>query len=243
MEIGFSQPIELPWLEQTAFLVASGRGPDQVRASLNDFLASKIPVPNESAHGSRYKRISILMRTWVLLKPKSHAFHHQALALIRALPSSEHLPLHYGMTITAYPFFAAVSENIGRLLTLQESFTIEHIQRRMRETLGQRDTVKYATTRVVRSLVDWKCLLQTKRSSYHATKPYSVSEPHLCVWLYEAVLRGKGASTMNADTLSGSKSLYPFNPPPLKHHPSRDSRLRITRSGPDGEVVELQSAK
>jgi hypothetical protein len=102
------------------------------------------------------------------------------------------------------------------------------------------ESAKYATTRVVRSLVDWKCLAQTRRSSYHAVKQYTVDEPGLSLWLYEAVLRGTGLPAMIADRLSGSKSLFPFKLLPLKHLARGDSRLKVAGSGPDGEVVELE---
>lgn len=238
MEIGFSQPIELPWLEHTAFLTASGRNPDQIRVSLDELLSGKIAANSQSKRSSRSKRITILMRIWLGHASPHEGFRQDGLALIQKIPANLHLPLHYGMTLVAFPFFTAVAENIGRLLTIQDAFTIEQLQRRMRETLGQRDTVKFATTRVVRSLVDWRCLDQTKRSSYQGIKPHTVDHPEICLWLYEAVLLGKGQTTMSADSLTGNKALFPFKLLPLKHLTSGDSRLTVARHGMDGEIVE-----
>lgn len=240
MEIGFSQPIELPWLEHAAFLVASRRNREQVRTSLNDLLSGKIATESHSKRSSRSKRISILMQIWVVPPPHAQTFRDGGLSLIRRLPSIEHLPLHYGMTITAYPFFATVSETIGRLLRLQGEFTIQQLQRRVCEALGQRDTVKYAVSRVVRSLVDWGCLKQQKTSGCYTTETiFPIQDPELICWLLEAVLLSRNQKSMPLDQVESSPVLFPFAPVSIREalrHPS--NRLSIIRHGLDSELIE-----
>ena len=239
IEIGFSQPIELPWLEHTAFLVASGRDPEQIRSSLDDLLIHKIAIASHASRNSRSKRVSILLRTWVLLPPSLQAFREAALELIRHLPSSQHLPLHYGMTLVAYPFFASVAENIGRLLRLQEDLTISQLQRRVSEALGQRDTVKEATRRVVRSLVDWGCLQQEQKSgTYAARAPLRIQEPELTSWLLEALLIARKQTSLPIDQIESSPVLFPFALPPIRDAVSHlNKRLTLTRHGLDQEIL------
>jgi hypothetical protein len=144
------------------------------------------------------------------------------------------------MTITAYPFFSAVAESIGRLLKLQEAFTIQQLQRRVCEALGQRDTVKYAVTRVVRSLVDWGCLKQqTKTGTYATGTVLRIQDPDLITWLLEALLISRNQRSMPLDQIESHPAIFPFNLGAIRDAIRRpNKRLSITHHGLDVELVE-----
>ena len=69
--------------------------------------------------------------------------------------------VHWCMCMAVYPFFGTVAEATGRLLHLQGTAAAAQVQRRVREQLGERETVSRAARRILRALVDWGVLVET----------------------------------------------------------------------------------
>jgi len=63
--------------------------------------------------------------------------------------------------MAVYPFWASVATQVGRLLKLQGSVAAAHVQRRMRESYGERETVSRRVRFVLRSYVAWRVLRET----------------------------------------------------------------------------------
>ena len=71
--------------------------------------------------------------------------------------------------MAVYPFWSGVATQVGRLLRLQGSAAAAHVQRRVREQYGERETVSRAARRVLRSYLDWGVLQETgKKGIYSA---------------------------------------------------------------------------
>jgi hypothetical protein len=160
MPIGFSQQIRLDWLERTAEGVLAGRKRAQIQAALQDHLRERLSVGGGAERGNREKAITILLKVWVSVPEGLVPLRDDALEHLRRLPGDGHLPLHWGMTTAAYRFFGAVAETAGRLLRLQDAVAAAQVQRRLREQLGERETVARAARRVLRCLVDWGVLAE-----------------------------------------------------------------------------------
>ena len=60
-------------------------------------------------------------------------FRDDGLAHLNRLPLTDHLAVHWGMTIAVYPFVGVVAETVGRLLRLQGSCAAGQVQRLVRE--------------------------------------------------------------------------------------------------------------
>src|SRR5260370_31581777 len=114
------------------------------------------------------------------------------------------------MLIETYPFFSTVSEHIGRLLRLQDQCSMDQLKRRSREDLGQRDTVSYAVTRVVRTLVDWGLLTKSqKKGAYSPGQPILVSSLPMLELLAEASLIASRKEANLAQNILVSPLLFP----------------------------------
>lgn len=74
MQIGFSQRIQLDWLEHTAALVLAGQTREQIDAALQGFLSDKLSVGGTAERGNREKAITILLRIWVSVPPHLKPF-------------------------------------------------------------------------------------------------------------------------------------------------------------------------
>lgn len=197
IQIGFSQRIQLEWLEQTAQLFLSGNTKKQIETTLQDILKDRLSIGGNAKRGTREKAITILMKTWVTVPKYLEYFRNDALELLKRLPKNSRLPIHWGMSMSVYPFFGVVAETVGRLFRLQSTAMASQIQRRIREELGERETVARAARRILRSFVDWGVLQDTdKKGIYRAAPRQLAKDKRLISWLIEAALVSNGSNSL-----------------------------------------------
>lgn len=241
-QIGFSQRIRLEWLEHTAGLALAGCTRAQVEAALQNLLRDRLSVGGSAERGNREKAITILLRTWVSVPDRLRPLRDDGLDLLSRLPAPDHLPVHWGMVLAAYPFFGAVAEVVGRLLRLQGTASAAQIQRRVREQLGERATVARAARRILRCFVDWDVLRETgHKGIYQAVPARPLPEERLAVWLIEAALISTGDRQAALRTIAEGPLLFPFSVASIRGVESACSpRLEFFRHGLDEQMVALR---
>lgn len=243
-QVGFSQRIQLSWMEYTAQLVLAGKPRDEINAALQEHLQDKLSVGHQVQRGNREKAITILLKVWQDLPRAMLPLRDEGLEYIQHRPSKEHLALHWGMAMAAYPFFGGVAGVVGKLLRLQDQIGTDQVQRRIREQLGERETVARAARRIYRSFIDWKTLEESgTKGVYQKATPVRISDPRLSAWLIECVLHANGLVWTPLAALDGHASLFPFTLSAsgrdvLRGHP----RLELMRHGLDQEMVRLKSS-
>lgn len=211
LQVGFSQRIRLEWFERAANLVLSGNDKDAINHTLQGDLKGKVSVGGNAARGNREKIITILMRTWVSPSNGLHPLHAEGLELLKALPSEQHIAVHWGMVLATYPFWGTVAEQVGRLLKLQGTATASQVQRRVTEQLGQRETAARATRRILRTFVDWKVLSETGRTGIYAPGTQTrLDDARLVSWLITAQLHALPEGRGTVSSLTDALCLFPF---------------------------------
>lgn len=243
IQIGFSQRVQLDWLEQTAALVLAGQTREQIETALQECLRDKLSIGGAAQRGNREKAITILLKIWASVPKCLQSFRDDGLDYLRRLPHDDHIALHWGMTMAVYPFFGVVAETVGRLMRLQGTCAAAQIQRRMREQLGERETVARAARRILRCFVDWGGLQETqKKGVYHAFPARSVQDKHLTVWLVEAALRASGTDKRALKMIAQTPALFPFSLAPLYASDFEGHvRLELFRHSLDEDMVALRS--
>ena len=242
-QVGFSQRIRLEWVEYTGNLVLAGNERSAVFAALQDLLKDKVSVGGNARGCNRDKVIGILMKTWVNTSQELDALRVGGLELVRRLPHTQRIAVHWGMVMAAYPFWAAVAGAVGRLLKLQGSAAAAHVQRRIREQYGERETVSRATRRVLRSYVDWGVLTETdSKGVYGQGVCLTVSDPGLASWLVEASLHVRPNGTATLKDILESPSLFPFRfqSASIERTLTGSPRLEVLHLGLDEDVVALR---
>lgn len=242
-QIGFSQRIRLEWLRYTANLVLAGNDNGDVNNSLQELLQDKVSVDGKAIRGTREKVITILMKTWLNVPCELEAFRDNGLELLRYLPYKNQVAIHWGMTMAVYPFWATVAANTGRLLSLQGTAKAAHVQRRVREQYGERETVSRAARRVIRSFVDWGVLSGTKEKGiYSKGDTYSINDPKLISWLIEASLHTRSNGSAALKDLLNSTTLFPFRLLHMsaEHLVHMSPRMDLLRHGLDNDLVMLR---
>ena len=244
-QVGFSQRIRLEWLQQTANLVLAGNDKGAVNSSLQELLQDKVSVGGHAVRGNKEKAITILMKIWLNVPRGLDELRSDGLELLKNLPSKDQIAVHWGMAMAVYPFWATVAANTGRLLRLQGTAAAAHVQRRVREQYGERETVSRAARRVIRSFVDWDVLSETsEKGIYSQGRTYFIDDPRLISWLIEASLHARSNGSAAIKNLLDSTSLFPFRLMhlPAEHLVSKSPRLDLLRHGLDDDLVMLRDS-
>ncbi len=117
-QIGFSQRVQLDWLERTASLLLRGHTRHEIQSALQEMPQGRLSVDGTAERGNREKAISILLKNWVTGPRGLTLVRDDGLVHLNRLPPADHLAVHWGMTIAVYPFAGVVAEAVGRLLRL-----------------------------------------------------------------------------------------------------------------------------
>ena len=242
MQIGFSQRIQLQWLECTAALAVAGQTPKEIKRSVQEILRDHLSVGGTAQRGNREKAITILLKTWVTVPRELKPLRDEGLDHLQRLPLDDHLAVHWGMTMAAYPFFGLVAQTVGRLLRLQGSAAAAQVQRRVREQLGERETVTRATRRTLRCFIDWGVLVETAdKGVYHGAPLRPIRDQCLAAWVIEAMLLSSSSDAVPLQALAQAPALFPFAIEPLRSTElSCNSRLEVFRQGLDQDMVLLR---
>jgi hypothetical protein len=234
--IGFSQRIQLNWLEWTAQLAISGQAEGKIHTELHDRLKTIISVGGSDQGSNRAKAVNIMLKTWVTVPHELLPFRDEGLQLLQQLPKAEHLPVHWGMISAAYPFFGTVADSVGRLALLQGTIAAVQVQRRVAEQYGERETVARATRRILRCFIDWGVMLDNNEKGIYQAKPSQpVTSDRLAVWLVEAAMITTGVKSTPFRGATQLPVLFPFAL--TITHVASNGRLELLRQGLDNDVI------
>ena len=163
----------------------------------------------------------------------------EALELLQRLPASERMLVHWCMCMAVYPFFGTVAEATGRLLHLQGAAAAAQVHRRVREQLGERETVLRAARRILRAFVDWGVLVETvEKGIYSGAPEQPVQDTQLLIWTIKAILAVKGEEPQSVSTALRGPLLFPFDvePPPVRELEGCPA-IEVTRHGLNQDVL------
>ncbi len=243
MQVGFSQRIQLEWLEYTVDLVLAGSSRAEIKAALQEFLKERLSRGRTAqSRGSREKAITILLKIWVSPPARVVGLRDDGLNLLRLIPKEQHLAVHWGMTMAVYPFVSIVAEVVGRLLRLQDVVSQAQVQKRLREQLGERETVARAARRVIRCFIDWGVLRETSRKGvYRAAPARKIESENLAAWLIEAALVASGSDARPLAQLVSSPVLFPFSLEGVTPYVvENNGRLYVYQQGLNEDLVMLR---
>ena len=238
-QIGFSQRIHLDWLDYTANLVLAGNPRVEIVAALSERLKGKLSIGSEPERGNRDKAITILTRVWVTVPKELQSLRDEGLDHLQASGPSERMLVHWCMCMAVYPFFGTVADAVGRLLRLQGTAGAAQVQRRLRERLGERETVARAARRILRAYIDWGVLQETEEKGlYRGAAKRPLDNVPLGLWAIKAMLFATGGNPRPASTLLHGPHLFPFDlPQPSIRELEAYKPLDISRHGLEQQVV------
>ncbi len=244
--LGFKQSIRLEWMARAADLAQAGLSIEDARRVLNEYLADRRSTGAREQRGksTRTMAASMLMKCWVSVPRELESLHDSALRLLGVIPREEHVVIHWGAISAAYPLWYLVAMQTGRLLRLQGTVSLSQITHRMKEQLGDRQTVSRNTRYIVRSLVAWGALVESSsRGIYEQGPPVAAGEPEVMAWLAEAVLLTTDNGAMAYKALLDTPGLFPFQLAGVSAERlvAASSQLEVIRHGLDEDLIVLCS--
>lgn len=234
--LGFDQRVRLEWLEAAAGHAAGGKSYDEMREALLDLLDGV--VGGRRYASARSKTVTVLCRVWGGVVSDADALRGRAIEALSRVDASERVALHWAMSMAAYPFFFDVATIVGRLLELQDEAPMAHIVRRTVELWGDREKVRGAAQKVVRSMTDWGCLLEPAKGVYRRAPQLSV-RGELASIFAEALIFGGEQSAVPLPQLLRHPAAFPFQLELSAHDLRRSQCFEINRQGLDLDVVSL----
>lgn len=242
-QIGIDRLVRLNWLEKVASLALAGNDVKETKRILQDMLKESFHSERTDVRGSIDKTITILLKVWANPPDILESLRSEGLGLLTHLPKRDHIIVHWGMIMAVYPFWSSVAIQVGRLLRLQGTVSAAHVQRRVREQYGERETVSRRTRYLLRSYLDWGVLQETEvKGIYSAGTTRAVDDSRLIAWLIEATLYSRPDGSAPLKDLIDSPGLFPFRIKPVHAEGLvvASSRLDVLRHGLDDDLVMLR---
>ena len=243
--IGIKQVTRLEWYDYALDMLLSGEPPREIRSRLDEFIRERLQRGGYGERGTQAytKAVTQIMKSWVIPPHELIDFRDSALLFARENNRDVRTPLHWAVTIAAYPFWHRVATQVGRLLNLQDSITQRQIRLRCFETMGERSTVERSSRRVIRSFVTWGVLKDsTAKGCYEKATTKIISDQDLAILLIEAALHatpdGKGALGL----LLNNPAFFPFNLTVMTGDfiSQRADQIDVVRYGLDDELLRLK---
>lgn len=158
--VGLARPLRLEWMNKTVDLILEGKNPSQIKDELNEYLSFEIDSPT-----SLRKTRESLINIWFADQDVSKNIRDSAL---KAYPTvrNNSLALHWCMLIVAYPIFADISSLIGKVSTIEETFTTMWIREKLYESWGKRTTLDVPVKNILRTMVGFGVLEKVKTGVY-----------------------------------------------------------------------------
>jgi hypothetical protein len=242
-QIGLDRLVRLVWLEKISSLVLAGNEARGIKTILQDDLLASFRSGRTDVRGSLDKTITILMKVWLAVPIELELLRVGGLELLQRVPRRDHLVIHWGMVMAVYPFWSAVATQVGRLLKLQGSAAATHVQRRVREQYGDRETVSRRARYVMRSYLDWGVIHETgSKGIYTVGTTQVIDDSRLIAWLAEASLHSRANGAAPLKEIIDSPSFFPFRIKPIAAGSlvTASSRLDILRHGFDNDLIMLE---
>ncbi|HHY23775.1 MAG TPA: hypothetical protein GX527_05990 [Clostridiaceae bacterium] len=124
---------------------------------------------------------------------------------------NEKLAIHWCMLMLAYPIFLDVVFTIGKLIDLQNGFSLSIVRRRIFEIWGERSTLKYAIGKIVRSITEWGIIEDGDKSGdYKRKEQFIISSPEVKFLLIEAYLTASKRAYLQFIEVNKLHELFPF---------------------------------
>jgi hypothetical protein len=152
--------------------------------------------------------------------------------------------VHWALLCAAYPFWYNVASRVGRLLNLQDQVTQSQIVLRLKETYGDRQTVSRRARYVIRSLVNWNVLRDSKvKGCYEKVLPVVITDLDLSVFMLEAALYASPEDKQALSLLLNNPAFFPFQLPVIvgDYVSQHTERVEVDRYGLDDEYLRLSS--
>lgn len=201
--VGLSRAIKMEWLNRTVSYVLEGHTETEIKNLLQDYLSFEIESPTVLR-----KTREILMNIWVYPIEGAEDIRKIALDAYKREKSNK-LALHWSMILLAYPIFSDITGLIGKLSTIQDTFTTGWLREKIYEEWGERATLLHSSAKLLQILVYLDAIERVKTGVYRIRQyPVFESETIRVIVMTALTLRLKAYYELTE--ISNIPQFYPF---------------------------------
>lgn len=224
-KVGFSRALKVEWLNTAVEIYENTRETDKAEIAIKEYLSDKI-----NGQESRRKCFNILMAAWVNVPESNQPLRDSGLELYNISDNDDKIVLHWGALMMAFPIFTDVASTVGRLLFLNESFQLATITKRVYEIWGERDTVKYATEKIIATMKEFGVISRGKKpGEYKRGKFIVIENLRHKLFLVNSYMLAADRATLQYDTIEGQYPLFPFKIDLKTHEINESDTLKLNR--------------
>lgn len=245
-KLGIKQTIQKNWMDRVVKMMLAGFSEKEIRAELDEFLATQKPSGGIGERGKKTYGMAIgILASWFSPDKELIPFRNHAFELVRNEKPDKWLPYHWAVISASYPFWFNVAKQTGRLFNLQDKITQAQVFFRLKEQYGDRETVGRNARYAIRSFVSWGILKDSKvKGCYEPSKPMAISDPNLTMLLYEAALHVDKEGKAVLELLKNNPAFFPFQLPVVTgdYIAQHSNSIEVVRCGLNDELLELKKS-
>lgn len=202
--VGLSRAIKLEWLDKTVELILEGLSPEEIKSALNDYISFEINSPDNIR-----KSRDILMNLWVRPFADDNCNHIRDLA-ISALRSgsTDRMAFHWCMLLLYYPVFVDVTGTIGKLTSMQDSFSLAWLKEKIYEQWGERTTLIHSLDKIMQTIRQLGAV--SSSSGVYTVNRKLIADDQTRIIFMKTILALKLKPYYEPSELAAAAQMFPF---------------------------------
>lgn len=158
--VGLVKPLKPEWMDRAAELFIEGQQIGQIKQSINEYLSYEI----KSAIVVSKTRES-LVNLWGNATHRTDRIRDLAIETYMNEPKSRNA-VHWSLMLLTYPVFADIAGYIGRISSMQDTFTKSWVREKLYGSWGERNELIQSVTHIVRTMIEFGALERVKMGTY-----------------------------------------------------------------------------
>ena len=146
--VGFLCPLKPEWLNKTVNCVIEEMDPGSIKEILDNYISFDLKSPDNIR-----KTREMLMNIWVYPfdDEKANQIRQRSIEIIKE-DEIDNMVLHWCMLLIYYPVFSDVAGMIGKILNMQDSFSLIWLKSKMAEQWGERTTLLRSVEKIMQTI-------------------------------------------------------------------------------------------
>lgn len=202
--VGLSRAIKIEWLNKVISLINEGMAPENIKKALDDYIGFEL-----SDKTNIQKARNILMNMWVYPfdDEKKNCIRNQALKIIRE-DDTYSLVMHWCMLLLTYQVFVDATGMIGKVSSMQNSFSLAWLKDKMFEEWGERTTLYHALDKIMQTLRQIG-VVESKNGIY-TVKHYEINDEATKKIILKTILALKMQAYYEPSEFTMVMQMFPF---------------------------------
>ncbi len=201
--VGLSRPIKIEWLDKTIELINENKNENEISDELHEYLSYEIKDKT-----NLNKTRSSLLKTWVKVADEDKEYRDFALKCCKN-NYDQRMAVHWCMLLKAYPVFFDISNFIGKIFMIQDTFKISWLKQKLAESWGDRTTLFYSIDKIVKTMKNLY-VLDNESIGVYKCNTYKINNADMIELFVMTILRTSDSAYFEITDLSRMSAMFPF---------------------------------